>query len=270
MIKKVEKQIEINFSSQVLTRECVGQMFIAIYELLLFQRNCIPFVYKTFKFCVSRLPEIDDEEQGNIHFETHRQISVAKKTLEDIKNHFELILNTFKTKEVREMRVLFGSTPLTPKEVWVLKCPKISKNHSNENHRSSADSLVKNVLMQIIISTDLCDYFASKPLPQTNVFLEFDMTTLVDDDFNIFTEKDSEERILQCNNITLDLIREEETNQPNCCLDLEISEGVGKIFLEKTEKLESTFSTYEVNDFIKGYKDKLVKGKTIWEICGKK
>lgn len=168
------------------------------------------------------------------------------------------------------MRILFGPTPLTPKEMWVLKCPQISTNHSNENHRNSADSIVRNALMQLVICEDVSDYFASKPLPPTNVFLEFDMTTLSSEACNSFTEKDSEEMV-QCNMMTVDLVRSDESGQVNCCLDLEISDGVGRISFETTEqkKSDGTFSTYEVNDFIKGYKDKLVRGKTIWEICGK-
>lgn len=87
-MKKVNKNIEISFTSEVLTRECAGQIIIAIYELLLFQRNIIPLVYQTFKFLVSsRLPDDEDE---NIHFETQRQVSLAQKTLDDIKNHFEV------------------------------------------------------------------------------------------------------------------------------------------------------------------------------------
>lgn len=151
----------------------------------------------------------------------------------------------------------------------MLKCPEISNNHSNENHRNSAEALVKNVLMQLVIKDDICDYFASKPLPQTNVFLEFDMSTLNSDECNNFTEKDSEGHG-HCNLVTIDLVRTRDVLQPNCCLDLEISDGVGRIFIDKKENIESVFSTYEVEDFIKGYKDKLVKGKTIWEICGKK
>lgn len=89
MIKKVNKTIEINFTTDVLTRECAGQVFIAIYELLLFQRNTIPFVYQTFKYQISRLPEIDEDDE-NVNFETQRQISVARRTLQEIENHFEV------------------------------------------------------------------------------------------------------------------------------------------------------------------------------------
>lgn len=125
--------------------------------------------------------------------------------------------------------------------------------------------------MQLVISNDICDYFASKPLPQTNVFLEFDMTTLNSDEEKNFTEKDYELQV-PCNIITLDLIRSGDSRQLNCCLDLEISDGFERISIERPEmeKFGSTFSTYEVNDFIKGFKDKLIKGKSIWEICAKK
>lgn len=89
MKKQNNKNVEINFSTEVLTKEQAGQIFIAIYELLLYQRNSIPFVYQTFKYLTSRLPQIDDEET-NIHFDAQRQISQARKTLEDINNHFKV------------------------------------------------------------------------------------------------------------------------------------------------------------------------------------
>lgn len=89
-MRKVNKTFEVNFSSDVLTRECAGQVFIAIYELLLFQRNVIPFVYPTFKYLVNRLPDLDEDHEDDVLLHTQRQVADVKLVLENIKDHFEV------------------------------------------------------------------------------------------------------------------------------------------------------------------------------------
>lgn len=180
--------------------------------------------------------------------------------------NFQLILTTFKTKDVREMRILFGAN-----EEWVLKCPQISKNHYNENHRGSAESIVKNVLMKIVTNGEVLDYFSAKQLGITNVYLEFDMATLNADECIDFIEKDDDDEAgFLCNKMTIDLIHSAKSNV-KCCSDLEISDGIESISISNSESKaednpDSSITTYKAKKIVKGYKELLTKGKTVWEM----
>lgn len=120
--------------------------------------------------------------------------------------------------------------------------------------------------MQVVMSTEISDHFVSKSLPQTNVFLQFDMSISSEFGFSC-TEKDFEDYNYCKNLVILNLLRTGESGILNCCSDLKILDDFEKFnLIEKKEEGNEEYSLYEVDHFIKGFKDKLVKGQSIWEI----
>lgn len=52
-----------------------------------------------------------------------------------------------KHNNILSVRLIFGATPLTPKEIYVVKLPKVSKQHSVDNHLKSVTTATNKVLM---------------------------------------------------------------------------------------------------------------------------
>lgn len=83
--KYTSAPIDIEFNASVVTSNTVASLFTAILDLLLFQRNQIPFVYHTFKYMVEKFDALDGEE---VEWQNHlvdRQRKLAAKTLHNVK-----------------------------------------------------------------------------------------------------------------------------------------------------------------------------------------
>lgn len=77
------------------------------------------------------------QENPNVLSSVERQFKVAESGLETLELLFE------KTKEelsnsnkgfVSEIALLFGSTPMTPKQVYIIHLPEVCLGHSSVNH----------------------------------------------------------------------------------------------------------------------------------------
>lgn len=88
-------QLDLYVEADVLTAGCCREIVNSIFESLLYQRNQIPFVYKTYRYYVSKWLE-DDEKSDlgtmsvGVNFHLQRQRDRAKLTQKTISSMKEV------------------------------------------------------------------------------------------------------------------------------------------------------------------------------------
>lgn len=77
--------VDIKLETDVVTGETVAHFVTSILEFLLYQRNQIPFVCKTFKYLISKWDKCDESSDVPANFQLERQKTLAKQTMDGIK-----------------------------------------------------------------------------------------------------------------------------------------------------------------------------------------
>ena len=88
------KCVEITLDTDILTASSTANVVSKILELLLYQRNQIPFVYNVYQFYVSKWPEDGQEEDdcSERNFQLERQRAHARQTSEAISEMHKVYL----------------------------------------------------------------------------------------------------------------------------------------------------------------------------------
>lgn len=79
------KKIDLLLEVDVLTAGTAAEIVNSILETLLFQRNQIPFVYKTYRYYINKWREQEDSENVDVlNFQVQRKKQQATSTKEAI------------------------------------------------------------------------------------------------------------------------------------------------------------------------------------------
>ncbi|XP_037930193.1 uncharacterized protein LOC119689735 [Teleopsis dalmanni] len=277
----ITKNIDFNMEVDVLTSATVANVVNSILEFLLYQRNQIPFVYKTLKHYTQLWEDQsqDDEVTTVRQFNINRQRDLVKTTKDSISEMRQLIHTSFQNNIIKRLRFLFGTTTLTPREAYTIHIPteSIAIKHYYEHHQMSPAALNK-ALVNLVTTQELYDIF-THDLNTTNVYLELEM---VDDINAINSSRMFRKTISQlpqsCKDIHFHLLHVSSANFENnslkCCKELKIFED--SEILEVTEDCANTSNDtsleqkqdqlewYESEVIVRGLKDKTVHGMNMW------
>ncbi|KAM7364402.1 uncharacterized protein ACRADG_000913 [Cochliomyia hominivorax] len=286
------KQINLYVEVDVLTAGTTAEIVNAILESLLYQRNQIPFVYKTYRYYVNKWLQQDqnqseqnNDSSGVYSFQAQRKKQQATATKEAISAMSQTIKSTFEKKPIKSLRFLFGSTIFTAKEAYTLHIPteNIALNHFHDHHRISAAKL-NQTLLSLLTSEDLYTIF-SHNLNPTNIYLELeilekDLMNL--NDTTIFP-KDISPLPASCKDIHIYLLHKPsatiDNKQLKCCKDLHVFEDLISLNMESEKVEENNIIINDKNNkslrnaipgwweaevVIRGFKDQPTKGFNIW------
>lgn len=293
-------EVDLNAKCSFYTYDTSARILIAIIEFLLFHRNQLPFPYATFKFLVKKFTE-DNPEPKNEEWNDYlvkKQRDLAETTLDSlntiskviylgsiyhwlcaivVKNTFpsQNLMLEFKTSNINEVLILFGSTIVTPVEVYHIKLPCISRNHTPESHILETTQAVKHILVALTISNEL--HSNASDLRHTNMFVLIhkrdDSSSNVNDLFqksNFFIPNKCRKFILNIQNKTDDM---GVAITPDCCRYMNVYNGLNNLNIVVPKESSNTdernanekYAWFESKIVVKGFKDVLVRGKSIWE-----
>lgn len=202
-----------------------------------------------------------------------------------------MLLKSFKTHEFSQGIIIFGATIFTAKEAFVINLPDTSKNHLPENHLDSVPIVIRKVIMSIISSTEFFDTNASDLKPTNMFVLLKTKEKLADGMMENFQCHDYLRLPTQCRITRFDIRNNSNDSKSNCCRNIsifnesisaenatvnhanELPETIPKAngFTVKNATNESNLSIvekdellYECKISIKGFRDQLNNGTSIW------
>lgn len=271
----MDNSVDINLETDIVTGEIVAHFVTSILEFLLYQRNQIPFVCKTFKYLISKWKTNDEDnnEESPGNFQIDRQKDLARQTMNCIKLMGDIISRGFQQSDISRVRFLFGSTAVLPKEAYTIVIPQISRIHSYEHHKLQT-TVLNQALISLLTSDCLYNTFSTNMSP-TNVFLELEMPDQDADGWEQVFSTDLCELPASCKHVVINLMHVVPSDfiHTNCCKDLKIFEDFSNLSVEsqksinKTEATKTTTSVgwWEASTIIKGFKQTSVKGNSIWQ-----
>ncbi|XP_061391764.1 uncharacterized protein LOC133327215 [Musca vetustissima] len=286
-------EFDLPVEVDVLTTGTVAEVVNAVLESLLYQRNQIPFVYKTYRYYVNKWT--DDEEKHKdmeamdsvTNFQVQRQRNLAKSTKDSICAMRETIAETFERTAIKSIRFLFGGTSFTPKESYTIHIPtkNVSTSHAWQQHRMGAHKL-NETLISLLTNESLYSIF-SQQLSPTNVYLEFELfdlpmtlsNTTTYTKSNIFPREFSTTPS-SCKDIQIHLVHKRKSDTGNqilkCCKDMQIFEDDSSPYLEnnvtslancknnmRANDMENT-GWWESEIIVRGFKEQSIKGFSMW------
>lgn len=144
------KQLKVDLKGTVLTPLACTSLINELLKTLIYQKSQIPFPYNFLKSVIERRRKKDHQE-SNISIKTtkvaieryYRLASSTYDNLEDIMCH---IRQEIENSEVQEVVILFGTTPLCPKQAYSLKLPVIARRHLEKIHQPTNSKNQHNIL----------------------------------------------------------------------------------------------------------------------------
>lgn len=274
---KILANIDIRLENVVVTYKTAVRVLLSIVEFLSYNRNQIPLVYETFIHMVSKLEQCSenaDAETEVIDFNIGRQREAAVKTGRYFREMTDTLIKTFKKHEVDKAIIAFGSTAFSAREAYIVQLPMRSKQHSVENHMDSPQQLARKVIMSIITTTEFFDVnnAALKPM-NMYIFLKPRPGHNFGDD-ELFEPRDQFTLPTNCRAMTLNIENDCSNLDLNCCRNISVFTENGTAHVpsangdndshetDPSSENESTF--YQCKFYVKGFKDQLVKGQSIW------
>lgn len=170
---KIAATVDINLEA-IVTYKTSCRLLLSIIEFLSFNRNQIPMVYETFNHMVVNLENrkahgTDSIETAVKDFAVERQRELAISTsrkfrdIGDVRivclifyrsivnsiqfSSPQILISSFKYHVIEECMIIFGATPYTAKEAFVVNLPAINKNHFPENHLTTLRQTTQKVLL---------------------------------------------------------------------------------------------------------------------------
>lgn len=147
---QTEQELSINISDELTLTPLAGASLVnEIIKGLLYQKCQIPFPYVWLKQIVEKRRKLlNDNEAGpkkvNIIHENHyRVVSTAYDQVNLIMRGIE---KAFRDSTVKEVVIVFGSSPTCPKEVFTVALPDLATGHFERNHLGQLNKHLQKVL----------------------------------------------------------------------------------------------------------------------------
>lgn len=141
--------IDVNITNLVLTPLTCSTIFSKVIKCLIYEKSQIPYPYEWLRTIVDKKrktdSEIEHENPKNYQAERHfRTASSAYDTTETI---IAQIKKQFKNGSIiEEIILLFGSSEMSPKEVYRIRIPNLAIGHLEENHYTMTNKVSHIVL----------------------------------------------------------------------------------------------------------------------------
>ncbi|KAJ6632728.1 hypothetical protein Bhyg_17218 [Pseudolycoriella hygida] len=275
--------IDVPFNTPVITSKAAGIILRSVIEFLAFYKKQIPFPYDTFKLMTNKIQKQVSEEDFSddlLHMQIERHKLLAINTFNDLRNLLENVTNQLDQIECNQALVLFGATSQTPKEAFLINIPPITKYHHAVNHQDSITRIAKSITMSILTSSKF--YEIDSKLNTTNMFVLLNSkvkpSNMCEDRFQLYEDF----RLPRsCKTVVLNLRNTSPPTKMNCCEHLVVYDDLLNDSLNVVDKQMASMEincdkSDDVTDditgmgwhgstvFVRGFKDVLVKGKSIW------
>lgn len=280
MKDKIPLTVDIPLPVEVVTGETCSRIVQQVIEVLLYQRNQIPFCYDTFRTIVAKFGKREtDKEPDWKDYQLVKQRDAAIDALSRIKRLFKELPKV--TSQGSSVMILFGSTVYTAKEAFQVNLPPVNPDHHPEIHRPTLESALKQLAMALTLSEDL-QKGSERITGPTKIFLLLKRTETDSlEPCSSWQRMEEFRPPASCRRHVINFIRQtgDHQQQLSCCREMVIfnEEGNGVDRAEvamdvEEERAEDGVEAlepvwYQVGEGLKGYKDAEVKGKLIWN-CG--
>ncbi|KAK6639587.1 hypothetical protein RUM43_007860 [Polyplax serrata] len=156
----------------ILTIESCTTLVAELIKFILYRKQQLPYTFDRLKYLITKKNSKEMQENASsVPSSVERQFKIAENGLETLELLFE------KTREeladskkgcISEVALLFGSTPMTPKQVYIIHLPKLCLDHSAKNHPERKHLV--HLLQSVILSNNL-SAMLTKPMSPTNMYL---------------------------------------------------------------------------------------------------
>ncbi|XP_055588684.1 uncharacterized protein LOC129741012 [Uranotaenia lowii] len=287
-----ELELEIPLHLDVVTSESCSRILQVIIENLLYQRNQIPFAYETFRTLITKMTDQESQDDNETmswnNYQLIKQRDLAKKSLQNIKDVFTNSTQLIEqVHQILQMKFIFGSTIYTAKEIFTIKMPKIDRNHYPQHHRQRLEAALKILAMQLTLCEKL-QANGSRITGPTNAFVMVGMSgepgswVSSEDVERTWHLVEDYKSPVNCRKYLIQIKNISTANDSLCCKEMKVfSEQIEQLSLEGSAK-NNSFPTddnnqengddapkdnlvwYQLDGCLKGYKEYVIKGKTIW------
>lgn len=148
-----QKVLNVDLKGTLLTPSACANLVNEIVKTLLFQKTQIPYPYNWLKSVVDRKRKRNEQEESSrskaikgSQITVERHYSLVASTYDNLEELMCHIKMEMESSDVREVVLLFGATPLTPKQVYSIKLPGITRGHFDRNHSQANHKNQHNVL----------------------------------------------------------------------------------------------------------------------------
>ncbi|XP_022907169.1 MAD2L1-binding protein [Onthophagus taurus] len=175
--RKLENtEINLSVNDLVLTPATCALLINEIIKYLVYQKSQIPYPYAWLKNVVSRKRK-SGENDKNSNPSVSRNYSAASSAYDIIEEMMKNISHQFKENgdNVKEVMVLFGATPHSPKEMIRFLIPKLEDKHIDVNHVISNEKNKNKVLRSLFLSEEWTNGMELS-YPCTNMYLLINKT----------------------------------------------------------------------------------------------
>ncbi|KAL3286200.1 hypothetical protein HHI36_000711 [Cryptolaemus montrouzieri] len=172
-----EGQIEVVISDYILTPLSCSSLISEIVKCLIYQKCQIPYSYNWLKSAINRRRRQEKEAENednlskrNINFTVENHFRTASKLYDDVEEAMKELGGELTRSIVSEVVILFGPTPICPKEVCTIRLPKLAYGHFEESHVKDALKHQHKALRQVFLSNIWMDTVDSA-IPCTNTYI---------------------------------------------------------------------------------------------------
>lgn len=145
--KQTSKQLNVDLKGTLLTPLACASLINELLKTLIFQKSQIPFPYNWLKSVIERRRKAANQECAKqTKAAVERYYKLASSTYDNLEDIMCHIKQEIEKCEVQEVVILFGTTPLCPKQVYSLKLPPIVRGHLEGIHQQSNSKNQHNVL----------------------------------------------------------------------------------------------------------------------------
>lgn len=144
-------EIEVNITDYILTPTSCSLLVENLVKSLLYQKTQIPYTYNWLASTIKRRryrQEHTESEKptGSNQFKIENQYRIASKLYDCLEDLVKGLSKELSTSSVNEILIIFGPTPLCPKEVCRIKLPSLATGHFEEIHKTEALKYQHNAL----------------------------------------------------------------------------------------------------------------------------
>lgn len=140
-------EIDLKISEITLTPLACASLINEILKGLLYQKCQIPYPYSWMKNMVDKKRKAHSSENKTINFTAANHFRIVSKAYDTLESVMKGILKEFSYKDnIKEVIVLFGTTPQCPKEVVTIKILPSDTEHNERNHMTELDKYQQKIL----------------------------------------------------------------------------------------------------------------------------
>ncbi|XP_046401489.1 MAD2L1-binding protein-like [Ischnura elegans] len=174
-----EALVDIKFEENLTWVAC-SKIVIEIIKYLAYQKQQIPYPFEQLKLLVNKKKTdvgggVNTTNKSLSSARYHSKAAEAVETLESIFQNIEaefMISSQGGCNGVEEVVVLFGPTPVTPKDVFRIQIPEIRRDFDFETPKPPSRKMMVH-LLRCLLESESLHSIVSQPVNTTNTFIFF-------------------------------------------------------------------------------------------------